>query len=137
MGGALPVREVVDGLTAQLAQRLGEGYVVTMAHVQAPPRLAAELVRLIEDGVWHFVLLPVDLERPEETLREQVARAHIRELGAQIVLAPALATGDWPYPDVDAIWERLAAGENLETPPPADSRLLDILEERVRRQAPE
>lgn len=138
MGGENPRHAALDALVPRLTARLPQIELFGYAFPDTAPILSAELARLAQQGTRRIVLVPIGFRRdPADVLRDEITRAHVRELGAQVEIAPSLEAGLWPWEDSDTVLDRLLGGEPLPAPAvPSELQIAALAEALERRALP-
>jgi len=135
MGGQNPLCSALDGLLGELKARLPQVEFLGKAYLDIPPMLAGELLRLAQQGLARIVLVPVGFGRdPADTLRDEITRTRVREIGAQVEIAPPLQAGLWPWEASAIALDRLLRGEPLAAPAAPSEQQVAALTDALERQ---
>jgi len=128
MGGQNSQRTALDELLRQLKPRLPQLECLGDAYQDTTPVLVEELVRLAQQGLRRIVLVPVGFQNDAaDTLRDEVTRARVREIGVEVAIAAPLEAGVWPLEGSDQALDRLLRGEPLLVPaPPSEEQITSL-----------
>jgi len=99
IGGQHPTDAHLKDLAARVTERLGEGFMASVAYIESPPLLRQHLADLAAHGTREIALLPLECgENARAVLRGQVTISRAREIGVGVHYAAPLDAGQWPWP---------------------------------------